>query len=396
MKTCSDLYRYMIPKLGTACPRGTALQELWLAAEEFCDRSEAWTQKLEHLDIVAHCPVYSITPTKEVKTWVTGLKYTVGDVVKYVDAFYICAVDHTGAAAFATDLAAKDWWYIPGQDLYVEDWATLVEYDPGDMVRVSNVNYICLVEHTAGTFATDLTAAYWEVLSGFGVDPWITATAYVVGDIVRVTGVDYYCATAHTSGTWATDLLEVKWIVLCAAWVTGTVYAVGTQVAYGSTYYRCVQAHTAATFSTDLGAGRWEQVLQGAQAFGKVKRISKVWIDKAQQAESSYDLVEPYVLRFKDDYVPVDDNNEALDVEVVLVPQPGGNIDAAFLDRWGRRGIMSLAMSTLLSMPDKPWTNGSEAVKFDYQHRRAIVQAKAEKTKQNKGGQRRVALRPFV
>ena len=40
---------------------------------------------------------------------------------------------------------------------------------------------------------------------------WLTATAYVVDDVVRFGSSSYVCVTNHTSGTWATDIGAAKW-----------------------------------------------------------------------------------------------------------------------------------------------------------------------------------------
>lgn len=51
-----------------------------------------------------------------------------------------------------------------------------------------------------------------------GITPrgdWLTATAYAVGDLVGHTGA-YVCLVAHTSGTFATDLAAGKWMLLSA------------------------------------------------------------------------------------------------------------------------------------------------------------------------------------
>jgi hypothetical protein len=40
---------------------------------------------------------------------------------------------------------------------------------------------------------------------------WVTATAYIKDDVVRFGGSSYVCVVNHTSGTWATDLSAVKW-----------------------------------------------------------------------------------------------------------------------------------------------------------------------------------------
>ena len=49
---------------------------------------------------------------------------------------------------------------------------------------------------------------------------WLTATAYAVDDYVVETAVSYRCIEAHTSGTFATDLTAGKWEVLTVLEVT--------------------------------------------------------------------------------------------------------------------------------------------------------------------------------
>ncbi len=45
-------------------------------------------------------------------------------------------------------------------------WVTATHYDVGDLVEESSVSYVALVEHTSGTFATDLASAQWMALLG--------------------------------------------------------------------------------------------------------------------------------------------------------------------------------------------------------------------------------------
>ena len=40
---------------------------------------------------------------------------------------------------------------------------------------------------------------------------WVTATAYIKDDVVRFGGSSYVCVLNHTSGTWATDIGAAKW-----------------------------------------------------------------------------------------------------------------------------------------------------------------------------------------
>jgi hypothetical protein len=43
---------------------------------------------------------------------------------------------------------------------------------------------------------------------------WATSTSYIVGDLVRESGVNYYATVNHTSGTFSTDLAAGRWYAL--------------------------------------------------------------------------------------------------------------------------------------------------------------------------------------
>lgn len=56
-----------------------------------------------------------------------------------------------------------------------------------------------------GQTVTDLaTVPEWR-------SSWLTATSYAVNDLVKTAGNVYICLIAHTSGTFATDLTALKW-----------------------------------------------------------------------------------------------------------------------------------------------------------------------------------------
>lgn len=49
----------------------------------------------------------------------------------------------------------------------------------------------------------------------FDTTAWVTATTYAVGDVRTVSSLECYrCIVAHTSGTFATDLTNSKWVLL--------------------------------------------------------------------------------------------------------------------------------------------------------------------------------------
>ncbi len=50
---------------------------------------------------------------------------------------------------------------------------------------------------------------------------WVTATAYVVNDLVEESGNTYIAVTAHTGGTFATDLSAAKWELFAQKGSTG-------------------------------------------------------------------------------------------------------------------------------------------------------------------------------
>lgn len=97
-------------------------------------------------------------------------------------------------------------------------WVTNTAYQLGQQVTVSALTYTCIIPHTSGTHATDLTAKKW-ILSG-NYQSWIPATAYVIGDTVSVNGAtataaaapnsnatSYIVTTGHTSdASFAVDL----------------------------------------------------------------------------------------------------------------------------------------------------------------------------------------------
>ena len=103
------------------------------------------------------------------------------------------------------------------------------------------------------------------LVTGGAYTAWATSTAYAFGQRITNGGVWYRCIVAHTSGTFATDLSNGKWTTTNTAaeasdfmlWVTGQAYTVGQKITQGTTRYMCAIAHTAGTFATDLVAGKW-------------------------------------------------------------------------------------------------------------------------------------------
>lgn len=49
---------------------------------------------------------------------------------------------------------------------------------------------------------------------GYGYTDWVTAEKYLIGDIRDDSGSSYQCLVSHTSGTFATDLAAGKWVLV--------------------------------------------------------------------------------------------------------------------------------------------------------------------------------------
>ena len=121
--------------------------------------------------------------------WETSLAYKVGAKVKNSGKHYECLTAHT-SGTFSTDLAAGKWTQIDMGD----EFGDTIQYSPWtDDKAVLWVNGGCDPDGVAATPA------------------WATTTAYVIGNITSNAGSYYVCIVKHTSGTFATDLSAGKW-----------------------------------------------------------------------------------------------------------------------------------------------------------------------------------------
>ena len=105
---------------------------------------------------------------------------------------------------------------------WIGNWATSTVYVVDNIVHEGGNSYICLEDHTSGTFSTDLAANKWQLMaaaasSGFSWKAaWVTSTAYVINDVVTEDNKLYLCLIAHTSGVFATDLAANRWVLLAS------------------------------------------------------------------------------------------------------------------------------------------------------------------------------------
>lgn len=109
-----------------------------------------------------------------------------------------------------------------------DTWAANTAYTVGQRIydSVDPLIYECLVNHTSGvTFDADRVAhpSYWSVITT-GLAPrgaWVTTTRYRVNDLVYNAGSQYRCLVDHTAGVFATDLAALKWEIFASVGAVG-------------------------------------------------------------------------------------------------------------------------------------------------------------------------------
>lgn len=212
--------------------------------------------------------------------WVTGTAYVKDDVVSYNGKTYICALGHTAAASFNTDLniVPAKWELMSDGQTWRSDWTTSYSYEEGDLVKYGGNTYLCNLAHTSAAttnLGLENDQAKWDVfVEGFDwKGDWTVSTRYKVNDIVSYGGTNYVCNAHHTSAATATLGLEnnqaswdyfSKGVEYKSTWVTGTRYKVNDVVKYGAGLWVCTVYHTAgATFAGDNA--NWSQFVEGIE-----------------------------------------------------------------------------------------------------------------------------------
>lgn len=135
--------------------------------------------------------------------WATATAYVPGDVRDSGGVIYFCLVAHVSSAAFATDLALARWEVY---NLLTASFAAFQAGHVGSYWQMAHLREASFVELEI-TVPAD----------------WVTATAYVVGNIRRETATNYVCLVAHNSGVFATDLAAGKWAVSEADLTSATI-----------------------------------------------------------------------------------------------------------------------------------------------------------------------------
>ena len=209
--------------------------------------------------------------------WVATNSYLVDDVVSRGGKSYICVINHTSSAAFATDFTANPskWNLVADGQTWRANWATSTGYNIGDLAKYGGIVYQCNTAHTSNSSATaypgglEADQSKWDVFAtGFNwTSAWATGTRYRANDFVTYGGYTYVCITAHVSNASAASGLEAdqgKWqtfnagVTYLGAWNASGLaggadirYKLNDVVKYGSDLWICTTQHTSTGTTID-------------------------------------------------------------------------------------------------------------------------------------------------
>lgn len=97
-------------------------------------------------------------------TWAASTAYEIDDVVTRGSKVYVSLSHHTSSGAFVTDVSTK-WTALTSGARWTGNWYTGTVYLIGDLVKDGVSVYVAEIDHTSGTFATDLAANKWSVFA---------------------------------------------------------------------------------------------------------------------------------------------------------------------------------------------------------------------------------------
>ena len=230
----------------------------------------------------------------------SGVRYKVGDLVKYGPTVWRCKTAHTSLANFAE--ANFDIW-MPGLGFEAE-WTNATSYQPGDIVRYGGYTYTSMTNNlgsapsVTGVFyeGESLQGLYdWELLiTGYAFKgAWDAAENYKTGDVVRNSGwvyiavqdslnqqpdsLDPESANYYDPGETrsANGGYSLYWQLLITGnaykgeWKTTVDYVLGDIVVQAGTTWKCIQAHegddsSLVEPSLDATNSYWTKHIQGA------------------------------------------------------------------------------------------------------------------------------------
>jgi len=202
--------------------------------------------------------------------WVTGTAYIKDDVVRYGGNSFVAMANHTGSAAFETDLTATKWKKMVAGQEWKGAWSATTAYKVDDVVQWGGSTFVCNEAHTSQSDLYDDTSKWTSFVPGFNWTGTYTAsTAYKVNDLAKYGANVYICSVEHTAASTIDTTkfsLFVSGLEFEDSYNSGTAYQAGDVVTYGGYNYVAIQQSTGQ--SPYNNATYWEVLTTGFKMVG--------------------------------------------------------------------------------------------------------------------------------
>jgi len=189
--------------------------------------------------------------------WASGYRYKINDVVKDSGGLWICTTYHTSSVALDLKTDEANWaQFIPGLE-FEDSWGPYSPYQPGDIVTYGGYTYVSKTNNsekppTDNPNDWDVFATGFNLRGDYGDDS--ANQDYLTGDVVRVGGYTYL-AIANSNGVRPPNLTYWEKLNEGAqwknTWTTATYYDLGDTVQQGVNSYIAVQSHTSSNTVND-------------------------------------------------------------------------------------------------------------------------------------------------
>ena len=219
--------------------------------------------------------------------WDTGVRYKVGDVVKFGGSLFKCKVPYTSLVGVGVTFEDNNWDILVPGSQFSGIWNSTTVYQIGDLVRHGGYVFYSLTNNydknpTDSIYQTQ-GIADWIILSK-GINfrgTWDSTAEYKTGDVVR-RGGNLYIAKLDTVATddgstldylddsnWEILVTSVQWR---SAWQENTDYSLNDVVAFLGSTYKCNFPHSSNFENSpgDNGSGffYWDLLIDAGSVVG--------------------------------------------------------------------------------------------------------------------------------
>lgn len=200
--------------------------------------------------------------------WTTNTFYSLGNIVRYGGALYVCNEQHSSGQVIDED---KFDLFATTDGNWDSTWSTNISYGVGDVVRYGGIVYKCIENHisaaTADLGLEDDQSSWSEIFIGveFKGNWNSSGFRYKKNDLVKY-GADIWIAESGHTSTTAFD--QTKWDLWTPGqdytdtWSSSITYQIGDVITYGGyTYTSLVANNLNNTPSTSVS--NWELLTKG-------------------------------------------------------------------------------------------------------------------------------------